>query len=47
VSYAHRVVSENWLADPGQTPQSTEPAATSGDVDPYGVGDFDPSTAQF
>jgi predicted phage terminase large subunit-like protein len=48
VSYAHRVVSENWLADPGQTAQSTEPEPrSSGDVDPYGVGDLDLSTAQF
>jgi predicted phage terminase large subunit-like protein len=48
VAYAHRVVSENWLADPGQTEQSTEPApGPSREAAVLGAGDFDPETVDF
>src|SRR3954470_23375413 len=37
VAYAHRVVSETWLADPGQTGQDTRPDPAPA-ADPYGQG---------
>lgn len=46
VAYAHRVVSENWLADPGQTEQDTSPPPVP-EQDPTGGGEFDPAAVVF
>jgi predicted phage terminase large subunit-like protein len=47
VAYASRVVSETWLADPGQTEQDTRPPAPEDLPDPYRTGDLDPETVVF
>jgi predicted phage terminase large subunit-like protein len=47
VAYASRVVSENWLPDPGQTEQDTSPPPPDTLPDPSGLGDIDPGTIQF
>jgi predicted phage terminase large subunit-like protein len=47
VAYAHRVVSENWLADPGHTEQDATRRAAPATPDPSGVGEIDPATVRF
>lgn len=47
VAYASRVVSEQWLRDPGQTEQDTRPPAREDLPDPYATGDVDLERARF